>query len=96
MTCEVRHTTDCRPVVSTKCQTLEYQECQEEPEERCEEREVMVPTQEKEHKKKCLLPDDGSFAGSASSTSAASASGAASAAGGATRSARVGKSIQAR
>lgn len=25
MTCEVRHTTDCRPVASTKCQTIEYQ-----------------------------------------------------------------------
>ena len=30
----------------------------------------MVPTQEKEHKKKCLLPDDGSFAAGAPQTQA--------------------------
>ena len=37
------------------------QECSEEPVEECAQQEMMVPTQEKEHKKKCLLPDDGSF-----------------------------------
>ncbi len=25
MTCEVKHTTDCRPVTSTKCQNIRYQ-----------------------------------------------------------------------
>ena len=59
MTCEVKHTSDCRPVTSTKCQSIQYQECAEEPVEVCEEQPIMVPTQEKEHKKKCLLPDDG-------------------------------------
>jgi len=59
MTCEVKHTTDCKPVVSTKCGNVQYQECTEEPEEKCEEVEMSVPKQEKQLKKKCLLPDDG-------------------------------------
>ena len=45
-------------MISTKCSNIEYQECTEEPVEECVEREMMIPTQEKEHKKKCLLPDD--------------------------------------
>jgi len=59
MTCEVKHTTDCKPVVSTKCGNVEYQECTEEPEETCEEVEMRIPKQKRELKKKCLLPDDG-------------------------------------
>ena len=46
------------------------QECKEEPREVCEDREMMVPSQEKEHKKKCLLPDDGSNGSTGGSTSA--------------------------
>lgn len=59
MTCEVKHTTDCKPVTSTKCGSVQYQECTEEPEETCEEVEMRIPKQERELKKKCLLPDDG-------------------------------------
>lgn len=59
MVCEVKHTSSCEPVPSTKCQTIEYQECSEEAVETCKDQEIMVPSQEKEHKKKCLLPDDG-------------------------------------
>ena len=59
MTCEVKNTTDCKPVVSTKCGTVQYQECTEEPQETCEEVEMRIPKQEKELKRKCLLPDDG-------------------------------------
>jgi len=59
MTCEVKHTTDCKPVTSTKCGNVQFQECSEEPEETCEEVEMRVPRQEKQLKKKCLLPDDG-------------------------------------
>ncbi len=59
MTCEVKHTTNCKPITSTKCQNIQFQECSEEPQELCEEIEMQVPSQEKEHKKKCLLPDDG-------------------------------------
>ncbi|XP_040583609.1 uncharacterized protein [Lepeophtheirus salmonis] len=59
MSCEVKHSTNCVPVKQTKCKTLVYQECEEEPVENCSEQEIMIPVQEKEHKKKCLLPDDG-------------------------------------
>ena len=31
------------------------QECTEVPDEQCEEKDIKVPKQEKEHKKKCLL-----------------------------------------
>ena len=57
---QVKHTTSCKPVVSTKCQNIKYQECKELPNETCEDQDMMVPSQEKEHKKKCLLPDSGS------------------------------------
>eukprot|EP00096_Caligus_rogercresseyi_P012849 TRINITY_DN5515_c0_g1_i1.p1 TRINITY_DN5515_c0_g1~~TRINITY_DN5515_c0_g1_i1.p1 ORF type:complete len:414 (+),score=114.53 TRINITY_DN5515_c0_g1_i1:37-1278(+) len=60
MSCEVKHSTNCVPVKQTKCKTIVYQECQEEPVENCSEQEIMIPMQEKEHKKKCLLPDNGS------------------------------------
>merc|ERR1739844_672518 len=59
MVCEVKHVTACNPIVSTKCANINYQECAELPEETCEEIEMQLPRQEKEHKKKCLLPDDG-------------------------------------
>merc|ERR1712226_543314 len=59
MVCEVKHVTACNPVVSTKCANINYQECAELPEETCEEIEMQLPRQEKERKKKCLLPDDG-------------------------------------
>merc|ERR1739844_513920 len=59
MVCEVKHVTACNPVVSTKCANINYQECAELPEETSEEIEMQLPRQEKEHKKKCLLPDDG-------------------------------------
>ena len=55
----MKQTTSCKPVVSTKCQNIKYQECKEEPKETCEDRDMMIPQQEKEHKKKCLLPDNG-------------------------------------
>merc|ERR1712183_291409 len=59
MVWEVKHVTACNPVVSTKCANINYQECAELPEETCEEVEMQLPRQEKEHKKKCLLPDGG-------------------------------------
>ena len=37
------------------------QECTEVPDEQCEEKDIKVPKQEKEHKKKCLLADDDSL-----------------------------------
>lgn len=62
MTCEVLHTIDCRPTTSKKCQTINFRECFEEPQEDCKMVTMKVPMQEKEHKKKCLLPADGSLA----------------------------------
>ena len=35
-----------------------FQECNEEPIEKCENKIVKIPKQEKEHKKKCLLTHD--------------------------------------
>jgi hypothetical protein len=46
-----------------KCQNIKYQECKEEPKEVCEDRDMMIPSQEREHKKKCLLPDGASGSG---------------------------------
>lgn len=37
------------------------QECHEVPNEECKTKDVKVPKQEKEHKKKCLLSDDNSL-----------------------------------
>jgi len=58
MTCVVKHTKNCSPIASTKCQSINYQECAEIPNEVCENVEMSIPHQDKEHKKKCLLPDD--------------------------------------
>ena len=55
------YATDCKPQVSEKCNEIEYMECNEVPTEVCEKAEVQEPKQEFEHKKKCLLPDDGTL-----------------------------------
>ena len=44
------------------------QECEEIQSEKCEEKEIKIPKQIKEHKKKCLLPDDGAFPVEATTT----------------------------
>ena len=59
MTCEILHTTDCQPQTTNKCKTIEYTECFEEPTEECHRVTVEVPRQDYEHKKKCLLTEDG-------------------------------------
>ena len=61
MTCIVEYATDCKPQVSEKCNEIEYMECNEVPTEVCEKADVQEPKQEFEHKKKCLLPDDGTL-----------------------------------
>ena len=50
-----------------------WQECNEVPTENCEEKEVKIPKQEKEHKKKCLLADDNSLPASATQAPRAAA-----------------------
>ena len=42
---QVKSAQSCKPVVSTKCATVEYQECAEVPVEDCTQREVSEPTQ---------------------------------------------------
>lgn len=61
MTCEVDYATDCKPKTSQKCNEIEYMECTEEEKQECPKTTVQMPTQEFEHKKKCLLPDDGTL-----------------------------------
>ena len=59
MTCEVKQTSNCTPKVSQKCGEITYMECSEVPNETCETVMIKMPNQTYEHKKKCLLPDDG-------------------------------------
>ena len=61
MKCEVDFATDCKPKTSQKCNEIEYMECIEEEKQECPKTTVQMPTQTFEHKKKCLLPDDGSL-----------------------------------
>jgi hypothetical protein len=56
----VRYTANCKPFTTNKCQVIHYQECYEEPTEDCKYKEKSIPWQKKIHKKKCLLPDNGS------------------------------------
>ena len=45
MTCEVKHTSNYKPVTSTKCQSITYTECAEIPQETCETVQMQVPKQ---------------------------------------------------
>ena len=58
-TCRVKNTTNCVTTPRTDCKYVKWEECREEPVTMCEAKLVHVPTQEKVHRKKCLLPDDG-------------------------------------
>merc|ERR1719205_421938 len=57
MTCVVKSTTNCISKVRNDCKHIYYQECKEIPVPTCEPKYVHKPTQELNHKKKCLLPD---------------------------------------
>jgi len=57
MTCVVKSTTDCKAIPRNDCKVVRYQECKEIPVPVCEPHTVHAPTQEKIHRKKCLLPD---------------------------------------
>merc|ERR1712226_1214444 len=57
-TCEVKSTTSCQSQTRPDCKKVEFQECQEVPVTNCEPKTVHKPTQEKLHRKKCLLPDE--------------------------------------
>jgi len=57
-TCEVKNTTHCVAKARNDCKYLKWQECREEAVTSCQPKLVHVPTQEKIHRKKCLLPDN--------------------------------------
>jgi hypothetical protein len=58
MTCVVKSTTNCISKTRNDCKHIYFQECREIPIPTCEPKYVHKPTQAKEHKKKCLLPDN--------------------------------------
>ena len=55
--CEVKRTTHCVANTRQDCKVIKFQECQEVPVYTCKPAHVHKPTQEKLHRKKCLLPD---------------------------------------
>jgi hypothetical protein len=63
--CVVKKTTNCRTEVRPDCKQVQYQTCREIPVTNCKSKKVHVPTQEKLHRKKCLLPDEASQSGPA-------------------------------
>ena len=54
---QVKHTANCKPFTSNKCQMITYQECHEIPDEKCLPKDKLIPWQKRIHKKKCLLPE---------------------------------------
>lgn len=56
--CVVKKTTNCKTEVRPDCKQVKYQSCREVPVTNCKPKKVHVPTQEKLHRKKCLLPDE--------------------------------------
>merc|ERR1712117_345012 len=56
--CEVKHSTSCESQTRPDCKKIKFQECVEVPVTNCEPKTVHKPTQEKLHRKKCLLPDE--------------------------------------
>jgi len=57
-TCEVKSSSSCETQTRPDCKSINYQECREVPVTNCNPKSVHKPTQEKLHRKKCLLPDD--------------------------------------
>ena len=56
---QVKNTTNCVTTPRTDCKYVKWEECREEAVTTCQPKLVHVPTQEKVHRKKCPLPDDG-------------------------------------
>merc|ERR1719220_1775194 len=57
--CKTESTTDCTSATRPDCKNISWQECREVPVTNCQPKSVHVPMQEKQHRKKCLLPDEG-------------------------------------
>ena len=62
LTCAVKSTTNCHQKTRNDCQWLKYQECKEVPKTDCQPSHVHKPDQELVHRKKCLLPDEPTYA----------------------------------
>ena len=58
LTCEVSHSTDCKPKTTKMCRQIEYTEWFEEPVETCETVTLQMPNQTWEHKEKCLFEEN--------------------------------------
>ncbi|XP_023322204.1 uncharacterized protein LOC111696726 isoform X2 [Eurytemora carolleeae] len=56
--CQVKHSTACETQTRPDCKTIQWQACREVPVKNCKPKSVHVPTQERLHRKKCLLPDE--------------------------------------
>jgi hypothetical protein len=60
LTCNVLHTTNCKPKVTEICQDIDYVEWFEKPSgDNCYNVTIKTPTQTFEHKKKCLFHGNG-------------------------------------
>merc|ERR1719309_1271919 len=57
-TCEVKSSSNCKTQTRPDCKSITYQECKEIPVTNCNPKTVHKPTQERLHRKKCLLPDE--------------------------------------
>eukprot|EP00090_Calanus_glacialis_P018919 TRINITY_DN2922_c0_g1_i1.p1 TRINITY_DN2922_c0_g1~~TRINITY_DN2922_c0_g1_i1.p1 ORF type:complete len:340 (-),score=58.63 TRINITY_DN2922_c0_g1_i1:150-1142(-) len=55
--CKVKSSSSCETQTRPDCKSITYQECREIPVTNCNPKSVHKPTQEKLHRKKCLLPD---------------------------------------
>ena len=56
--CHVENTTACVTQTRPDCKSITFQVCHEVPVTNCKPKKVHVPTQEKLHRKKCLLPGE--------------------------------------
>ena len=56
-TCQVKSANHCEATERPDCKEVSYQECRQVPVYSCKPTHVHAPTQEKLHRKKCLLPD---------------------------------------
>jgi len=57
--CKVESTTHCQSQPRQDCKSISWKECSEVPVKNCEPKSVHIPMQEKQHRKKCLLHDEG-------------------------------------
>merc|ERR1739848_26757 len=57
MTCEPKHTLNCRSTISSQCKKVTFMNCVDKPQQDCRDVTIRKPHQKFLHRKKCLLPD---------------------------------------